>query len=107
MNKYLFKFRRYKKKEGDKNVRHTKLIVDETIDEYGYMGLTESKMDGHHHNIKLAINPKKGDTRDSYLRKRIQYDKKNRFSEILSNYNLSDFDKTNVEKYVIMHKKKK
>lgn len=72
----LYYFRRYKKFEGDKSVRHPKLIVDEKNDEYGYMGLTSSKKSGGHYNIPLKINPQKNAKNKSYLRKNIDYDRK-------------------------------
>ena len=46
----LFKFRRYKKVEGGKKkkAKHPKLIGDETNDEFGFMGLTESSKRWRH-----------------------------------------------------------
>ena len=102
----LYYFRRYKKFEGDKSVRHPKLIVDEKNDEYGYMGLTSSKKSGGHYNIPLKINPQKNAKNKSYLRKNIDYDKKNKFGEILNKYNLSEEDKKYIIDYVNRHKKR-
>ena len=113
----LYCFRRYKKYEGNKTVRHPKLIVDEKSDEYGYMGLTHQPKRGHHSNIPLYDNPeifylsgkiirKK---EKSYLRDNIEYDKKNNFDDPLDNFVLSDRDRISVVNYVeyLMHKKKK
>ena len=36
----LYVFRKYKKKQGKKNVKHAKLIVDSTNNEFGFMGLS-------------------------------------------------------------------
>lgn len=105
--KSIYNFRRYKKKEGEKNVRHPKLIVDENDNEYGYMGLTSSKKNGKHYNIPLVHNPQKGKKNKSYVRKSINYDLKNKFSKILDDFNLSEEDKRFIIDYVNKHKKKK
>lgn len=42
----MFEFRRYKIKQGNKQVKHPKLIVDENNSQYGFMGLTSSKYKG-------------------------------------------------------------
>ena len=102
----LFTFRRYKKKEGKKQVRHPKLIVDDYDDSFGYMGLTENNRNGHHRNIPLRQNPKKNDYRPAYLRKDIRYDKKTRFGQVLDNYKLSKLDKPYIIEYVNKHKKR-
>ena len=107
MNKNIYHFRRYKKKEGSKNVRHPKLIVDEKENEYGYMGLTSSKKSGKHYNIPLSTNPQKGKKDKAYIRKSIDYDLKSKFSKLLDDYNLSDEDKKYIIDYVNKHKKKK
>lgn len=101
----LYVFRRYKKKQGMKNVRHPKLIVDSTKDKYGHLGLTESKYDGNHHNIPID-NPQKGKVGKSYLRKSLEYDDKKLFGEILDDYKLSKKDKEYVINFVNKHKKK-
>ena len=81
--------------------------MDENDDEYGYMGLTSAKKSGGHYNIPLKINPQKNINKKSYLRKSIDYDRKNKFSEILDEYNLSKEDKDYIIEYVNKHKKKK
>ena len=97
----LFNFRRYKKKEGDSKKRHPKLIVDENNVNYGFMGLTEKRKKGkHHNNIPLIKNPKKRDSRPAYLRKKISYDIKENFGVILKDYNLSDKDKIEIIDYI-------
>lgn len=105
----LFRFRRYRKKEGGKlkKAKHPKLIVDENSFQYGFMGLTESSKRGHHKNMPLFDNPKKGDSRKAYLRDELRYDDKKYFSEVLSNYNLSKKDIQFIKKYLEKHKKKK
>lgn len=105
----LFKFRRYKKVEGGKNkkAKHPKLIVDEAEENFGFMGLTESAKRGHHKNIELSKNPQKGNTDKAYLRKEIRYEKKDKFSEALKNYNLSAEDKQKVLEYIKKIKKRK
>ena len=103
----LYVFRRYKLKQGNKNVRHPKLIVDSKEDQYGYMGLTSSDRRGHHKNYLLKNNPQKGQLGKSYLRTDIVYDKKKMFSEILNDYHLSIEDKKYVIEFVNKHKKKK
>lgn len=100
-NTGLFNFRRYKKKEGKSKKRHPKLIVDENSSSYGYMGLTEHDKKGkHHNNIPLTKNPKKHDTRDAYLRKKINYDTKDNFGDVLKDYKLSNEDRKYIAEYV-------
>ena len=70
------------------------------------MGLTESKRNGHHYNIHLSKNPKRGDNRPAYIRKEIRYDIKNQFSEILDSFNLTNADKKYIQDYVNKHKKR-
>lgn len=105
----LFKFRRYKVIEGgaSSKARHPKLIVSQEQKQVGFMGLTESKKRGHHKNIELDVNPKKGDTRKAYLRKEIRYDDIEKFGDILNDYNLSESDKRKVIEYIKKLKKKK
>ena len=104
----LFKFRKYKKVEGGKKKKgkHPKLIVDETNEEFGFMGLTESPKRGNHKNIPLSKNPKKGDKRPAYIRNELRYDKKSAFQEILKDYELSNKDIDKIIKYIEKHKKK-
>ena len=102
----LYVFRRYKKKEGKKNVKHPKLIVDEYDNEYGYMGLTSSKNKGKKHiNFPLVNNPqfdKSGNriNKKSYLRRKVEYDKKDNFGNLLADYSLSDIDKTRIQTFI-------
>ncbi len=105
----LFKFRRYKKLEGGKNkkAKHPKLIVKETKSEFEFMGLTEEEKSGHHKNIPLIKNPKKGDTRKAFVRKEIRKDIRENFGEILANYNLSEKDKLSIIEFIEERKKKK
>ena len=86
---------------------HPKLIVDENNQDntYGFMGLTEHKYNGHHLNIKLEKNPRRGDTREAYIRKELRKDKKNNFGGVLTNYELSEKDEEKVDDY--LNKKKK
>lgn len=107
-DKDLFIFRRYKKAEGKQSnkAKHPKLIVDKSDTEFGFMGLTSSPKRGYHSNIKLEKNPKKSDLRDSYIRKEIRYDKKNKFGQILDRYSLSEKDKKFIMDYVNKHKKR-
>ena len=107
----LFKFRRYKKRQGKKKVKHPKLIVDDYKDEFGFMGLTSSKYKGRgHKNIELLDNPQssKGFRKKekSYLRRKIEYDNKQLFGEIDTDYNLSKRDKKKIIEYVNKHKKR-
>ena len=105
----LFTFRRYKKEEGGKTKRakHPKLIVDQTPQDYGFMGVTESAKRGHHANIPLKQNPQKGRNSPAYIRKELRYDKQENFEEILKNYSLSDEDKAAILQYLENRKKKK
>lgn len=101
----LFKFRRYRKKQGKKIIKHPKLIIDESKNESGFMGLTSLKKKGkRHNNIHLIHNPQivngKRIKKQSYLRRKIEYDEINNFGEILNNYSLSDEDRKNVEEYI-------
>ena len=108
----LFEFRKYNKKQGKKNVKHPKLIVDDFDKEYGFMGLTSAKYKGRgHKNIELHSNPQliNGKRRNdkSFLRRKIEYDLKTNFREVLSEYVLSDEDKERLKRYVEEHKKKR
>lgn len=104
----LFKFRRYKKKEGGKKAsRHPKLVVDETQTNYGFMGLTKDSKRGHHNNLELKQNPQKGNKNKAYLRDELRYDDKDNFGEILQNYNLSSEDKKAIIELLKKRKKKK
>ena len=105
----LFRFRKYKKIEGGKHKRakHPKLIVEEDNKNFGFMGLTESPKRGKHKNILLGKNPKKGDKRSAYLRNELRYDSKNKFEEILKDYNLSEKDLIKIIKFLEEYKKKK
>ena len=102
----LLVFRRYKKKEGQKQLKHPKLIVDASEKKYGYMGLTENRKNGHHSNIPLEKNPKHNDPRKAYLRKDIKYDDKQQFGHILDNYKLSKKDKQYIIDFIEKHKKR-
>lgn len=108
----LFTFRKYKKEQGKKKTKHYKLIVDDYENEYGFMGLTKSKYKGRgHKNLELIDNPQfvsgKRSSEKSYLRRKIEYDKKRYFSEVSLDYQLSDVDKRRLEPYVKKHKKKR
>ena len=105
----LFKFRRYKKEEGGakKKARHPKLIVTQEKQDVGFMGLTKSKKRGHHKNIELDVNPKKGEIKKAYLRKEIRHDDIGNFGEILKDYKLSESDKKKVIAYIESLNKKK
>lgn len=104
-----FHFRRYKKTEGGKTKKgkHPKLIIDECGNNYGFIGLTESKKRGHHNNIELQSNPQKGNKNKAYLRREVRYDDKRNFSEKLSDYNLSKADEAAVIAFLENRKKKK
>ena len=103
----LFVFRKYKKSQGKKCVKHPKLIVDENDNEYGFMGLTSAKKKGRgHNNIPLLFNPQKGNIKTSYLRRKIEYDDKKYFGEVLINYCLSKIDEERIKSYVKRHKKR-
>lgn len=104
----LFRFRKYKKTQGKKKLKHPKLIVDDYDSEFGFMGLTSSKSKGKKHkNIPLHHNPQEGNSKQAYLRRKIEYDNKKMFGEILSNYKLSDDDMDNIVSYVAKRKKKR
>lgn len=106
----LFTFQKYKKEEGGKTKRakHPKLIVEEEEGKvFGYMGLTESEKQGHHKNIPLSKNPKKGDTRPAYIRKELRYDTSDNFYGILEDYNLTSKDKKAILAWLNKKKNKK
>lgn len=72
------------------------------------MGLTSSKTKGRgHKNLALIKNPQKGNNKKAYLRRKIEYDLKTKFSEILKDYQLSPEDIEFIIKYVNDHKKEK
>lgn len=103
----LFIFRRYKKFEGppENKQQHPKLIVEATDDEYGFMGLTEHRKHGKANNLAIS-NPKKGDNRESYIRKEVRHDSKGNFLEILKDYKLTRKDKKAILQYLENRKKK-
>ena len=109
----MYEFRKYKIKQGNKKVRHPKLIVDEYEDEYGFLGLTSRKCKGKdHNNFPLIFNPKFGNDgkrlkTNSYLRRKVEYDKKTNFTGILMDYTLSEIDKMRVNEYIINKLKKR
>lgn len=105
----LFTFQKYRKIEGGKKKRakHPKLIVEENGNIFGYMGLTESARQGHHDNIPLAKNPKRGDTRPAYIRKELRYDTSDNFYGILEDYNLTTKDKQAILAWLQKKKGKK
>jgi len=96
----------YEGPEGNKQ-KHPKLIMDKEDDKYVYMGLTESPKRGHHSNIPLKNNPRKGDSRPAYVRKEVLIRSINDFDEILKNYSLSYEDRLNIIKEFEKIKKKK
>lgn len=103
----LFVFRKYDKPQGKRAIKHPKLIVDDRDDEYGFMGLTSSKKKGRgHNNIPLSANPQQGRKTKAYLRRKIEYDYKELFGEILKDYKLSEIDKINLIDYIEKHKKR-
>ena len=103
----LFKFRRYKKKQGKKGVSHPKLIVDKHQNQLGFMGLTSSKSKGKRHkNIQLKTNPQKGNLSKAYLRRKIEYDKEKMFDEVLKDYQLDQDDIEFIKAFVDKHKKR-
>ena len=108
-NSVLFKFLRYKKYEGPTGNRHQhpKLIVEETEDEYGFMGLTESPKHGRAKNLPIK-NPQKGNTRKSHIKKEVRHDVKDNFyDQILRDYKLTKKDKKAIIAYLERRKKKK
>ena len=94
----LFTFQRYKKKEGGtkKRAKHPKLIVEEKGNIFGFMGLTESEKHGHHRNIPLSKNPKKGDTRKAYIHTDLRYGPSKDFEGPLEDYKLDSRDKLSI-----------
>lgn len=102
-------FRRYKKTEGKavKKGKHPKLIVEETKDDFGFMGLTKSPKRGNHNNIPLSKNPRAGNKEKAYIRDELRYDKKRNFSEKLKDYDITPEDEERILKYLERHKKKK
>ena len=110
-NNGLFKlhFRRFKKQEGKKGeeVRHPKLIIGEYGNYYDFMGLTESTKRGHHKNIELFHNPKKGDKRVVYLRDEKRRDiKENFYPYPEANYSLSKIDEQRILNHLAKKEKK-
>lgn len=106
--KEIFTFHRFKVKQGQKEEKHPKLIVDYNDGFYGHMGLTKSPKKGkHHRNIPLKINPQKNNSKPAYLRKKIEYDAEQKFVEKpLKDYVLSKQDKNYIVEYVNKHKKR-
>lgn len=108
----LFKFKKYKKKQGQKKVKHPKLIVDDYGNEYGFMGLTSQKRKGKgHNNYPLKYNPEivngERKTEKAYLRRKVEYDNKKKFGAISKNYVLHDEDKKDLIPIVNRRKKKR
>ena len=102
-------FRLLKYKEGPKKNkhRHPKIILEKENDTYHYMGMTESSKRGRHKNIPLSQNPKRGDSRQAYVRKEYLVRPTDDFLDILYDYKLSDADKASVLAHAAKLKQKK
>ncbi|MBQ0008981.1 MAG: hypothetical protein KBS97_01735 [Firmicutes bacterium] len=112
----MFEFRKYKVPQGKKKTRHPKLIVDEDHEEFGFMGLTHSKAKGKgHNNFPLIDNPQLdkygnrlpnknpyelNEDTGNYLRRKVEYDVKENFGDILLDYSLSDIDTERVKEFI-------
>ncbi|MCQ2966859.1 MAG: hypothetical protein MJ250_09035 [Alphaproteobacteria bacterium] len=112
----MFEFRKYYVAQGKKKIKHPKLIVDEDENEFGFMGLTHSKKKGkNHNNFPLLDNPQLdeygnhlvsknpyelNEVTGNYLRRKVEYDIKENFGDVLSNYSLSDIDKERVKEFI-------
>ena len=96
----------YEGPAGNKQ-KHPKIIIERENDKYSYMGLTESPKRGHHSNLPLNKNPRRGDSRPAYVRKEVLLRSVYDFDEILSNYSLSNIDRLNVLNEYNKLKKKK
>lgn len=105
----LFTFQKYKKDEGGKKKRakHPKLIVEEKGNTLGYMGLTEATKQGHHNNIPLTKNPKKGDTRPAHIRKEVRHDTSDNFHGPLEDYKLAKEDKKKIKEWLKQREERK
>ena len=89
----MFTFRKYNKTEGGKKKKgkHPKLIVDKKGNQFGFMGLTESKKRGRHNNVPIK-NPQQGNSAPAYIRDELRYDHKDFFGEPLADYELHESD---------------
>ena len=105
----LFTFRRYKKEEGNKvkKSKHPKLIVDETSNNFGFMGITHERKRGNHKNFPLTKNPDPLDKEPSFVRLELRYDKKKNFSEPIVNYVLDEKDLVKLIPYLEKLKRNK
>ena len=74
------------------------------------MGLTSKNKKGKgHYNLPFKYNPNlqnKDVNQKSYLRKKIEYDKKRKFGNEIKHYHLHPEDKAMVDDYVKKHKKR-
>ncbi|MFA7222960.1 MAG: hypothetical protein WC148_05540, partial [Bacilli bacterium] len=60
----------------------------------------------NHNNLPLINNPQFDNPNKSYLRKKIEIDKKENFGDVLYDYKLSKKDIKIVKKYVSKYKKR-
>ena len=90
----------------NKRIKHPAYVVDENGNLYQYIGVTHSKMTGSENNIPLLKNPNPDDSRQAYIRPRVEEDDSKNFGRRYSNWKFSKKDKRKVEKIIENSKKK-
>ena len=87
-------FRGHKTNVKGKTVIHPSYIVGEEEDSFYHVGLTHSPKKGKGHpNHRLLKNPRSGEAKISYVRKKVELDSKNNFSrKKLRNFKMSKED---------------
>ena len=99
-------FRNNRKRKTKRNGAHPSLVVGESKGMFANLGLTHSSKRGHHKNIELSKNPKKGSLEKSFLRTDLQLHSKEQMKEKLPDFKLSSKDVPKVQAVINKHKKR-
>lgn len=102
---YKKKDRHFRDHRTDKGV-HPAYVVGEGFGTYKYFGITHSPKKGkHHRNHKLVVNPKVGSQEASYLRKKLEEDRKASFERMKKKgYRMSKADDDYVDQLIAKKK---
>ena len=105
-NSKQWHFRNNEKRKTKKKGMHPALVVGESNGMFANLGLTHSDKRGHHKNILLSKNPKRGDLKPSYLRNDLQLHSKEHMKQKLPGFKLSSKDIPKVQAIINKHKKR-
>lgn len=79
---------------------HPAYIYAKVGDEFIFLGITHAPITNGMKNIQLDTNPDPSDSSSVYVKRTIESDKANRFSDPYKGWKLSDSDKTKVNKII-------